>query len=94
MLVATYVVARSVGKMWGSKIGGKISRAEKPVEENLGMALFAQGGVAVALSIQASRHLDSIQIGDLTLGQAIIYTVTATTLIVQLIISAIHKISG
>ncbi len=84
-LVAIYVVARSLGKMFGSKIGSKISHAEKSVEDNLGLALFAQGGVAVALSIQASRHLESIQIGDLTLGQAIIYTVTATTLIVQLI---------
>lgn len=84
-LVGAYVLARSFGKMFGAKLGARISSADKSVQDNLGMALFAQGGVAVALSIQASRHLDSITVGELTLGQAIIFTVTATTLIVQLI---------
>jgi Kef-type K+ transport system membrane component KefB len=84
MLVITYVIARSLGKMFGSKIGGRISNADKAVQDNLGMALFAQGGVAVALSIQASRHLNDIFIGDMSLGQAVIFTVTTTTLIVQL----------
>ncbi|MFC1467616.1 cation:proton antiporter [Verrucomicrobiota bacterium] len=83
-LVVTYVLARSIGKMFGSKLGGRISGADKSVQDNLGMALFSQGGVAVALSIQASRHLESITVGELTLGQAVIFTVTATTLIVQL----------
>lgn len=83
-LVITYVIARSSGKMFGSKLGGRISKADKSVQDNLGMALFAQGGVAVALAIQASRHLENISVGEISLGQAVIFTVTATTLIVQL----------
>lgn len=83
-LVITYVVARSAGKLFGSKLGGRISKADKSVQDNLGLALFAQGGVAVALAIQASRHLENIQVGDMSLGQIVVFTVTATTLIVQL----------
>lgn len=83
-LVVLYVVGRSLGKMTGSWIGGKLSGAEQPVRKYLGMAIFAQGGVAVGLSIMASQHLQGIMITEgMSLGDAIIFTVTATTLIVQ-----------
>jgi CBS domain-containing protein len=52
----------------------------------MGLSLFAQGGVAVGLSIMASQHLQGIAVTEtLSLGDMIIFTVTATTLIVQLI---------
>ena len=85
LLIAVYVIARSIGKFIGAKIGGRLSNAEPVVQNYLGLAPFAQGGVAVALSIQASRHLDGIMIGEISLGQAVIFTVTTTTLIVQVI---------
>lgn len=85
-LVAAYVVMRSIGKWLGSYWGGRISKAEPVVSKYMGLSLFAQGGVAVGLSIMASQHLQGIDLADgLTLGDAIIFTVTATTLIVQLI---------
>ncbi|MCF7818155.1 MAG: cation:proton antiporter [Kiritimatiellales bacterium] len=85
-LVAAYVVMRSIGKWVGSYWGGRISKAEKPVQNYMGMALFAQGGVAVGLSIMASQNLQHIQVTEtMSLGDMIIFTVTATTLCVQLI---------
>jgi Kef-type K+ transport system membrane component KefB/CBS domain-containing protein len=85
-LVAAYVLMRSLGKWAGSYWGGRISRAEKPVTNYMGMALFAQGGVAVGLSIVASQNLQHIEIVEgMSLGDMIIFTVTATTLCVQLI---------
>ena len=85
-LVAAYVVMRSLGKWIGSYWGGRWSKAEKPVQNYMGMALFAQGGVAVGLSIVASHNLQHIMVTDtLSLGDMIIFTVTATTLCVQLI---------
>lgn len=93
-LVAAYVVMRSIGKWVGSYWGGQISKAEKPVRNYMGMALFAQGGVAVGLSIMASQNLQHIQVtGSLTLGDMIIFTVTATTLCVQLIGPAFAKLA-
>jgi len=85
-LVAVYVLLRSLGKWLGSLWGGKLSRAEEPVSRYIGLSLFAQGGVAVGLSIMASQHLHGIAVTEtMSLGNMIIFTVTATTLIVQLI---------
>jgi len=86
ILVGTYVVMRSLGKWAGSFWGGRLSKAEAPVCRYMGLSLFAQGGVAVGLSIVASQHLQHIQItAGMSMGDMIIFTVTATTLIVQLI---------
>ena len=92
-LVAAYVLMRSLGKWIGSYWGGRISKAEKPVVNYMGMALFAQGGVAVGLSIVASQSLQHIEVAGMTLGDIIIYTVTATTLCVQLIGPAFAKLA-
>lgn len=86
ILVAVYVLMRSLGKWTGSFLGGRFSKAEPVVSRYMGFSLFAQGGVAVGLSIMASQHLQHIQVTDsLSLGDMIIFTVTATTLVVQLI---------
>jgi Kef-type K+ transport system membrane component KefB len=85
-LVTVYVVMRSLGKWLGSYWGGRISKAEPVVSRYMGLSLFAQGGVAVGLSIMASQHLQGILITEsMSLGDMIIFTVTATTLVVQLI---------
>lgn len=93
-LVAAYVLMRSLGKWGGAYWGGRLSKAEAPVRNYLGMAIFAQGGVAVGLSIVASEHLQHIQVVDgMSLGDMIIFTVTATTLCVQLIGPAFAKLA-
>ncbi len=93
-LVAAYVLMRSLGKWIGAYWGGRISKAEKPVQNYLGMAIFAQGGVAVGLSIVASHNLQHIQVTpEMSLGDMIIFTVTATTLCVQLIGPAFAKMA-
>jgi Kef-type K+ transport system membrane component KefB len=86
LLVAVYVVGRTVGKMAGSFFGALVSRADPVVRRYYGMALFAQGGVAVGLSIMASQHLQDITLeGTLSLGDAIIFCITATTFVVQIL---------
>jgi CBS domain-containing protein len=85
-LVAVYVVMRSLGKWLGSYWGGRVSKADPSVCRYMGLSLFAQGGVAVGLSIMASQHLQNIMVtGSMSLGDMIIFTVTATTLVVQLV---------
>lgn len=93
-LVAGYVLMRSLGKWIGAYWGGRVSKAEKPVQNYMGMALFAQGGVAVGLSIVASHNLQHIEVVEgMSLGDMIIFTVTATTLCVQLIGPAFAKLA-
>jgi Kef-type K+ transport system membrane component KefB/CBS domain-containing protein len=86
ILVAAYVLMRSLGKWLGSYWGGRLSNAEPVVSRYMGFSLFAQGGVAVGLSIMASQHLNEIWVTEtMSLGDMIVFTVTATTLVVQLI---------
>jgi len=78
LLVIAYVVGRSVGKIGGAYLGGKWSGASRCVRNYLGLCLFAQGGVAIGLSILAS-HRFTPEISSL-----VILVVASTTFIVQL----------
>ena len=91
-IVALYVIARSAGKMFGCFMGAKLSGADEVVRKYSGMGIFAQGGVAIGLSIMASQHLGNIMVTDtLSLGEVIVSSVTATTMIVQIIGPAMVK---
>ncbi|NCC52788.1 MAG: CBS domain-containing protein [Spartobacteria bacterium] len=94
MLVAVYVAMRSIGKWAGAYAGARWAQAQTPVRKYIGMALFAQGGVAVGLSIMASQNLQQIPVAEnMSLGDMIIFTVTATTLCVQLLGPAFAKLA-
>ena len=86
-VVAVYLVGRTGGKMFGTWLGARATGAAPAVRKYGGMGLFAQGGVAIGLSIMATQHLDKgITLpGGMSLGDAIIFTVTTTTLIVQVL---------
>jgi len=93
-IVGTYVIGRSVGKMVGSMVGARISHAGESVQKYSGMALLAQGGVAVGLSIMAAQKLQGVMItADLALGDVIVFGVTTTTFFVQLIGPLLVKVA-
>ncbi len=86
MIIGVYVIFRSLGKYFGAWFGAKISHSHKIVQNLTGLSLFSQGGVAIGLSIMASHHLNSISVVQgYNLGDVIIFVVTATTFIVQII---------
>lgn len=86
IIVALYVLFRSVGKMAGAWLGAKLSGAVPVVRKYTGLSLFAQGGVAIGLSIMATQHLQDLQVAEgINLSDIIITGVTATTFIVQVI---------
>ena len=85
-IAGVYVVGRSVGKLFGTRAGARISRADKRVEKYAGMGLFAQGGVAIGLAIVAGRNLQHVGLTqNFNLGDCVIAVVTATTIAVQII---------
>lgn len=93
-VVVLYVVGRSAGKYIGSYFGARASGAEPAVYKYCGLGLFAQGGVAVGLSIMASHHLGNVEVmPGLSAGDMIIFAVTATTLLVQIIGPAMAKLA-
>lgn len=93
-IVAVYVIGRNFGKMAGAYLGARAAGADRVVQKYTGMGLFAQGGVAIGLSIMASQHLNGVRVTEtLSLGDMVIYCVTATTLIVQLAGPSLVKLS-
>jgi len=78
LLVLAYVLGRSIGKIGGAYLGGKWSGARDCVRNYLGICLFAQGGVAIGLSILASHRFTP------EISEIIILVVASTTFIVQL----------
>ncbi len=93
-VVALYVIGRSLGKMGGAYWGARLMGSPREVRRYCGMGLFAQGGIAVGLSIMASQHLGSIPFNsEMTLGDMVVFTVTATTLIVQILGPTLVKLA-
>jgi len=98
-VVAIYVLGRSIGKVLGSYIGAKWTGSEPVVRRYLGLGLFAQGGVAIGLSIMASHYLKDVAVSEnLMLGDVVVFGIAATTLIVQLfgppMVKVALKLSG
>ncbi|MCB1195506.1 cation:proton antiporter [bacterium] len=94
VVVVLYVAGRSIGKVAGTFWGARIAHAEEAVQKYAGLGLFAQGGIGIGLSIMASHHLSGIQItDDLSIGDMIVFVVTATTFILQMAGPALVKLS-
>ncbi len=86
LLVASYIVFRSLGKVAGAWIGARRAHSDPMVARYTGMALFSQGGVAIGLAMMASHHLNDIAVTQgMSLGDVIIFCVTVTTFFVQII---------
>ena len=85
LLAIAYIVSRSVGKVAGAYIGGKISGAKDTVTKYLGCCLFDQAGVAVGLAIATFYMFTAIGGEAQAAGIMILSIITATTFILQLI---------
>ena len=84
--VFLYIISRSIGKILGSKLGAKITNAEKNVADYTGQCLLTQGGIAAGLAIIASEHLNHIPVDkNLLLGDVIVFGITTSTILVQFI---------
>jgi len=94
-VVGVYIVGRTIGKIAGAYAGARAFGAPRVVRRYAGLGLFAQGGIAVGLSIMASQRLGGIQITDeLALDDLIIFAVTASTLVVQVVGPPLIRLAG
>lgn len=85
ILAAAYIVSRSIGKLSGAYLGGKLSGAKATVTKYLGFCLFDQAGVAVGLSIAAYSSFSGLGEEARIAGITIISVITATTFLLQLV---------
>lgn len=71
-----YVITRVLGKYLGAMISTKLTGFEKDVQENLGLTLVPQAGVALGLSLIATQIIGGTHgeyIRTIILGATIIY---------------------
>ena len=84
--VAIYIISRSAGKIYGSRIGAKLTNAEEKVSKYTGQCLLTQGGIAAGLSIIAAQYLNHISVEEnVRLGDVIVFGITTSTIFVQFI---------
>lgn len=94
-IVIAYVLFRTLGKMAGTYLGARITGSDRVVRRYMGLGLFCQGGVAVGLASSASGSLSEIAVGnEYSLGELVVFTVTATTFLVQLIGPSMVKLAS
>ncbi len=72
-----YILARVAGKIFGSWLGAKVSKAPKPVQKYLGPMLIPQAGVAIGLSLLAGTLVPDYaqQIRAVVLCATLIYEI-------------------
>ena len=74
---ATYLVARTAGKVLGARIGARLARAPLTIERSVGWCLLPQAGVALGLALLVyERHPD--------LGAIVLPLTIATSVIFEL----------
>lgn len=83
-----YILFRVFGKVFGSYLGAKLSKAEPLVQKYLGWSLVPQAGVAIGLSLIAQDLF-----ANPTTGQAIRTVILFATFIYELIGPLITKVS-
>lgn len=81
-----YVLFRTIGKVYGAKIGAKVSNAPKTAGNWLGLALTPQAGVALGIGLVAKSAFPEF-------GNYIFTIIAATTVIFELIGPLLTKYS-
>ena len=84
-----YIIARCVGKYYGARMGGAITKADKNVRKYLGIALFPQAGVAIGMAqlVQAAECFSP------AIKSAVLTVVLSATLIYELVGPVLTKIA-
>jgi NhaP-type Na+/H+ or K+/H+ antiporter len=86
MVGLLYIIFRVIGKVYGAKIGAKISNAPKPIENWLGLGLTPQAGVALGIGLVAKSTFPEF-------GNYIFTIIAATTVIFELVGPLLTKFS-
>src|SRR5690606_20172096 len=79
--------SRIAGKAGGAWLGCVIGKADPVIRRNLGPAILSQAGLAVGLSLIVFTELAAMQAVTRAaeVGQLVLTTVTATTIIFEII---------
>lgn len=92
----TYIITRSAGLFYGSRIGAVIGNVETTIRKYLGFGILSQAGVAIGLSLMVKNEFAGmgkivervgntvVKTGD-SIGITVITTITATCIFFEII---------
>lgn len=83
LLIIVYIIATMFGKYNGAYLGAVVSKAPPKIRKYLGFTLLSQAGVAIGLSIAASKYLMSA--GYETEARLVTSVMTITTFLIMMI---------
>jgi Kef-type K+ transport system membrane component KefB len=63
----TYILSRTLGKLFGARIGAAISHADSATRHWMGLALLPQAGVAIGMALVASNQFPDYRSALLTI---------------------------
>jgi Kef-type K+ transport system membrane component KefB len=80
-----YIASRSAGLMGGATLGAIVGRAEPTLRKYLGLGILSQAGVAIGLALTVKQEFSALGDAGAYLGATVITTVTATSIVFELI---------
>ena len=75
-----YIIARSVGKYYGSDLSCRLTHRSKAIRENLGITLLPQAGVALGMALTAASLPDGALTRNVVLFAVLIYELVGPAL--------------
>jgi hypothetical protein len=100
VLGLVYIVGRSLGLVYGAKLGALVGRAEPKIRKYLGWGILSQAGVAIGLSLIVKHDFAGIGAADASgaahgdlLGATVITTVTATCIFFEIVGPILTKVA-
>lgn len=77
----TYIIARVIGKVGGSYLGGMLTDAPDKIKKYVGLGLFPQSGVAIALAYTVQKQFASAPDVGLLVFNTLLFTAALTEVI-------------
>ena len=75
-----YIIARSAGKYFGAGISCRLTHQPKPIEQNLGITLLPQAGVALGMALTAANLADGALARNVVLFAVLVYELVGPSL--------------
>lgn len=85
LLGIIYIVCRTLGLVGGAYFGCTVTKAESVLRKYLGFGILSQAGVAIGLSIMATRDFSSLGEVGSNLSLLVVNTIAATTIVFEII---------
>ena len=88
LIGATYIIARSLGKISGSYISCAATGCSQSIRKNLGITLLPQAGVALGMALTAANLSDGATVRNVVLFSVLVYELLGPTLTKRSLIRA------